>query len=557
MEATQTWPRPEEHFYASKKSSINRARLGLWGGAAIGIALFTAAQKSGFSWIATLLYLSFVALLDWFFRRQMRNGQVLASVDDGGITSPAFSGAIKRFEWQDVAEVKLTRVQSTPVLQLVLKTSQARPDKRDFWTGQNKARPVLTLAALDQATQEQLFDSIQTRLPSNAMGVMSPKLDNQLQQERAFQDRLKSFAPVPWLTYGLIAINAVIWLASLVYGADVSASPTDLLLRWGGNAASEVQRGEWWRLVSAMFLHSGLLHLALNMFGLYFAGVTVERIYGHRLFALIYLGSGLVGGALSLHFSAQTGVSVGASGAVFGVTGALLIAMVLQRKHLPKSLGKQTLWSLGFFILYSLAQGFSKPNVDNAAHVGGLLAGCLLAYLLPKHFDMNAFVQQYKPRALMGLLITAGLTAGLSGAAPTAQIDQRAGLLIVEGMRKLHDAGQAMQREAELVKMGKMSELESDERSRTVFAPMVRDALMVLNKAELPISDPRHAQLTGAKRLSTLTLEALEMDSVHPDGHNKPEPVNPQRMAEINEEIQMVSKQMIALNAKLANNKSP
>lgn len=389
MEMSPIGSPSQEHIYASKKSTLNIARLSLWGGAAIAIAIPATTSKNGFSWFVALFVLGFVGFLDWFFRRQMRSGKVYASLDDSGISSEAFGGQVKRFEWKDVSEVALTRVQNYPMLQLVLKASAERPDKRNFFTGHNVARPALALAALDQAAQEKLFQSIQMRVQSSSLGVAPPKLDNQLTQENEFQERLKSFAPIPWLTYGLIAINAAIWLATLGYGAGVGASPSDLLLRWGGNAASEVQRGEWWRMASAMFLHSGLMHVALNMLGLYSVGITVERIYGHRLFALIYFGSGLFGSALSLHFSAQKAVSVGASGAVFGVTGALLIAMWQHREQLPKTMGKQTFGSLGFFIFYALAQGFSKPGIDNAAHIGGLLAGCLLAYLLPERFDME------------------------------------------------------------------------------------------------------------------------------------------------------------------------
>lgn len=554
MEIDQSSAQPQEHFYASKRSAINLTRLGLWGGVAIAVAVPAATSKGGFSWFVALFMLVFTGLMDWFLRKQMHSGKVFATVDASGIASPAFGGKSKRYEWKDVSEVALTKVQNAPMLQLVLKSSAGRLDKRNFWTGNNTARPMLNLSALDQTAQENLFRAIQEHVHSGGFGDTPPKLENQLTQEKEFQNRLKSFAPIPWLTYGLIAINAGVWLASLMYGAGIAASPSDLLLRWGGNAASEVQRGEWWRMVSAMFLHSGLMHVALNMLGLYSVGITVERIYGHRLFALIYLGSGLFGSALSLHFSAQKAVSVGASGAVFGVAGALLVAMLQHRNQLPKTLGKQTLGSAAFFIFYSLGQGFSKPGIDNAAHVGGLLAGCLLAYILPERFDLEKYVRNYTSRALTGLLIAVSATAGLVSIAPAAQVDQRGVLFFADGMRTMNDALQAMKREAEQVKAGKISERESDERSRTVFAPMMRDVVTALSKAQLPSSDPLQPVLSDAKRMSELLVESFAMESVVQEGSNKPVPVDPQRSAEIEKEILEVFKhfEMVSTDLKIS-----
>ncbi|MFM2274736.1 MAG: hypothetical protein RL211_608 [Pseudomonadota bacterium] len=551
MKIEQSSAQPEEKIYASKKSLLALTRLGLWGGAAIAIALPAATSKSGFSWFVTLFMLSFVGFLDWFLRKQMHTGKAFATVDASGITSPAFSGKLKRFEWNDVAEVALTRVQNVPMLQLVMKASSDRPDKRNFWTGQNLTRPVLSMSALDDAAQEKLFKAIQHYVQNDKFGNAPLRFDNQIASEKEFQDRLKSLAPVPWLIYGLIGVNVAIWLASLPYGASIAGSPTDLLLGWGGNAASEVQRGEWWRLVSAMFLHNGLMQVALNMLGLYGVGITVERIYGRRLFALIYFGSGLVGGALSLHFAAQNAVSVGASGAVFGVTGALLIGMLQHRSYLPKTMGRQTLGSMGFFILYSLVQGFTRPGIDNAAHIGGLLAGCLLAYIFPERFNLEKFVQYQKSRALIGLFVAIGATAALASLAPTAQVDQRESMLFVDGMRKMSAALQAMQREAEQVKAGKMSERESDDRSRTVFAPMMRDVVVALNKAQLPNTDLRQPLLTDARRMSALLIESLEMASVIPEGSTKPQPINLVRAAEIEKEILLISQRFAKLQTSM------
>ncbi|MDR7307041.1 rhomboid family intramembrane serine protease [Rhodoferax saidenbachensis] len=547
-------PQPE-HFQASKRSTLNTTRLWLWLGGVIAIAIPSATAKDGINWFVTIFMLAFLGLLDWFLRSQMHKGQAYVSVDALGIGSPAFHGKTKRYAWSDIAEITLTRVHNAPMLQLVLRPSSGHLDKRSFWNGQNPARPALPLSALDEAQHGALLQAIERQRHGQSPHVAPPAVEDQLAQEKEFHARLKALAPIPWLTYGLIAINAAVWLVTLGYGAGFAGTPAELLLGWGGNAASEVQRGEWWRMASALFLHSGFMHVALNMLGLYSAGVTVERIYGHRLFALLYLGSGLMGSALSLHFSAQGGVSVGASGAVFGIMGALLVGFLQHRDKLPKTLGKQTLSGAGFFILFSLGQGFAKPGIDNAAHVGGLLAGCLLAYVLPERLDLEKFVRSYKTRGLLCLAITLGATAGVAGIAPAARVDQRATLDLASGMRAMAEAMQALQDEAQQVEKGALSLRESDTRSRTVFAPRMRQVLAELSKVTLADTDPRKPLLTDAKRMTELLLESLAMESVFPEGSDKPQPADPQRAADISKELTAISEHFVALQASLQNGK--
>lgn len=547
MNSVHSVEQSQTQFFASRKNSLTTTRISLWLGGVLGLLIPLATGKggSGALWMVAIPLFGFIGLLDWYLRKQMHIGKALVTVDALGIESPLFSGQQKRYAWSEVTEATFARTQNVPMLQLSLRASATRADKRSFWTGLNPSKPAVPLSALDDASQERLLTAIQQHLrDSRFSGAQQPAVVNQIAEERAFQERLKSFAPTPWLTYGLIAVNVTVWLALLRVGGGMAGTPSDVLLAWGGNAASEVQRGQWWRMASAMFLHSGLMHVALNMLGLYAAGVAVERIYGHRQFALIYLGSGLVGGGLSLHFAAQSAVSVGASGAVFGVTGALLVGLLQHREQLPKSFGKQTFGSLGFFILYSLAQGFTKPGIDNAAHVGGLLAGCILAYLLPKQFDHDTYVRQYKSRAAIGLVLIAGATISLATLAPPAAVDQQGVIAFLHGMRKLGAALHALEDEVQQVKSGKLSEQELDARSRTVFAPMMRDVVADLTHAVLPPADPRRPLLADAKKMAQLLLESFAMESMVKEGSDKPQPVDPVRMEAINAELTSVSARM-------------
>lgn len=562
MNHEQTPENSDESFYSSKKSQLGKVRRGLWLGAALGLAISAVSAKGSMS---DLLFVSAFVLLifwpmDWFLRRQLKTGQALVTLSHEAIKSPIFTGKIKCYPWNDIVSVSVESNQGAQYLRFQLAKSLEQPDKRNFWTGINYAHPTIPIAYFEPDVQEKLLGAVNRHLqqPLTDTGEKPQALVNPLTEEREFQERLKSFAPTPWITYLIIAVNVLVWGITVINGADILQTPADKLFLWGGNAASEVQHGEWWRLLTATFLHSGLMHLAMNMIGLASVGITVERIYGHRLFTLIYLGSGLIGSALSLHFSAQHAVSVGASGAVFGIAGALLVGVSQHRNQLPKTFSKQTLSSLGLFIIYSLMQGFSNQGIDNAAHVGGLIGGCLLAYLLPERFDMGHFIRNLKRRAIAGIVIVFAATTGLAAMAPHAVLDQKkifeGQAAFLRGANGFDTALKAIQQEQLDIRAGKLTERESDERSKTVHAPMFRKVLQNLSQASasLPPSDSRQPLLKDTKRMTELLLELLEMQSVYKQGSDKPEPADPERMAVIVAELKEIGTrvQRLAQDAK-------
>lgn len=546
-----------EFFYGSNSSPLGKARRWLWLSGLIGL-LATVATARG-SLQATLISGGFVlaifAVIDGYLRHQLRAGRVAATLTDEGIESPVFSGDEKRFRWADIAGASVENIQGHPQLQLLLAESTGVADRRDFLTGRNRARPTLLLNRFSAEEQGRLIAAVERRLrqqrPEAATAVAG--VSNAIAEEAAFQERLKQLAPTPWVLCFVVAANVIVWLATAIYGGSVLQTSADKLLLWGGNAASEVQHGEWWRLLTATFLHGGVMHLAMNMIGLVSAGITVERIYGHRLFLLVYLGSGLLGSALSLHYSAQVAVSVGASGAVFGVTGALLVAVFQHRHVLPKTFGKQTISSLAVFIVYALMQGFAKQGIDNAAHIGGLLGGCVLAFLLPERFDPAHFARHFKVRAVAGLALVLAATTGLAAMAPRAAVDQKrlfeSSALIARGMAGFDAAIKAVQQDAQAVQSGRMSERQADERSRAVHAPAFRAVLQDLSAAYLRPDDPREALVRDVRRMSELLLESLAMESVYRAGSDKPEPADPQRMTAIETELREIDARLQKLIA--------
>jgi rhomboid protease GluP len=542
-------------FYSSGKSHLAKARRWLWVGTAFGVAISVLNAKGSIGTIA--FSAGFVILLavaiDLIFRRQLKTGKPLVSITDEAIESSILTSKEKRYRWTDIVGASVEAQQGVPRLELRLSETLGVSDKRSFWSGTNHARPSIPLGSFAPEEQERLLQAVGLRLQqgSSVSESNGPALHDAIAEDREFQDRLKSFAPITWVLWAIVGINVLVWLATAMGGGNVMQNSADKLLHWGGNAASEVQRGDWWRLLTATFLHGGVMHLVMNMIGLISAGVTVERIYGHRLFLLIYFGSGLLGSALSLHFSAQHAVSVGASGAVFGVTGALLVGVFQHRDKLPKAFGKQTISSLGIFIVYALMQGFAKQGIDNAAHVGGLIGGCLLAYLLPERFDLAHFARHFKARAITGVALVLVATAGVAAMAPRAAIDQKRLFesqgLFARGIASFESALKALQQEADSVKAQRMTERESDERSRSVHAPSFRRVLGELAAVYLRPGDPREPLLKEVKRMTELFLESLEMQSVYQEGSDKPEPIDPQRMAAIERELKGVNTRLTKL----------
>ena len=149
-------------------------------------------------------------------------------------------------------------------------------------------------------------------------------------------DQLRLRMPQLRITPLLIAANVIVFVAMLFNGAGLWHSQNGVQLAWGANFGPATQDGQWWRLGSALFLHFGLLHISLNMFALWDAGQWVERMYGHFRFAVIYFSAGLAGNLLSLVIHAGHAVSGGASGAIFGLYGALLSYLWLERSRIHR-----------------------------------------------------------------------------------------------------------------------------------------------------------------------------------------------------------------------------
>lgn len=179
----------------------------------------------------------------------------------------------------------------------------------------------------------------------------------------------------------LIGANLLVFLLMLGAGAGLWHSQNEVQLAWGANFGPATQDGQWWRMGSALFLHFGLVHLAMNLWALWDGGQLVERMYGHLRFGIIYFVSGLSGNLLSLVVQGNEAISGGASGAIFGIYGALLVFVWRERQQLHISEFRWLFWGGLGFSAVSITLGLIIPGIDNSAHIGGLIAGCLLGML--------------------------------------------------------------------------------------------------------------------------------------------------------------------------------
>ena len=167
------------------------------------------------------------------------------------------------------------------------------------------------------------------------------------------------------------------WEKSITEGTFYGHT-TQFLLEHGALYAPGVRSGEWYRLVTHLFLHGDIMHLANNMLILFCLGNALEHYLGKFSYAGIYFFSGILAGLGSVVYNTDNTVSVGASGAVFGVVGAMAWLVIKNRGRLMGFTGPRML----IFVLMSVYAGFADQGVDNAAHIAGLIAGFLLAILI-------------------------------------------------------------------------------------------------------------------------------------------------------------------------------
>jgi membrane associated rhomboid family serine protease/tetratricopeptide (TPR) repeat protein len=291
-------------------------------------------------------------------------------------THQRWFGLLKKLpkSWQKASLVFLT---SGP-LSAEIKTALEGADKKNFFGRR------LTSAALDVSTQEThgpLPDIAKLALDSPdecSILELHQKLKKQDEGLRQFIGQLADTKS--WGTYLVMGLCVAVFAWASAAGGTEN---TFVLLRFGANYRPlTVDAGQWWRLIGSAFLHIGWLHLLVNMYSLYAVGPTLEKFIGNFRYLTLYAVAAVSGSAASAFLGASH-VSAGASGAIFGLFGACAVLGYRHREAIPKPIQQSLVGGMLPAIGYNLIYGFSVPGIDNAAHIGGLIAGAVMVSIVP------------------------------------------------------------------------------------------------------------------------------------------------------------------------------
>lgn len=242
------------------------------------------------------------------------------------------------------------------------------------------------------------------------VGMRCPECANQ----RTKVVRMREASRIPQVTYALIVINVIAFLAE--GNLSINGQPTDKVYEEGaligsirGLPSVGVAHGQWWRIVTGGFLHENLLHIGFNMYVLYILGMQLEPALGRFKFGLIY-GVSLLTGSLGALLVSPHAITVGASGAVFGIMGAFVVE--LRARKLPIMAGG--LGGIGGLILINLVISFTLPGISWGGHVGGLIGGALAAMVIQ-------LGDRYRAQALALAACAVIAAAAVAGSIATAK----------------------------------------------------------------------------------------------------------------------------------------
>ena len=241
------------------------------------------------------------------------------------------------------------------------------------------------------------------------------------QRGEVVDDARQPIMRTPWVHRGestigitqvIFGINAAVFLGMVLANSAVMDFSGRALVHWGANVGVLTFSGEWWRLLTNVFVHGGLLHVGFNMWCLWNLGALCESLYGPSTYLAVYLICGLGASVASAAWHPYV-PSVGASGAIFGLAGALIAAIKLGEFSVSRSALSGTLRSLGGFVVYNLIFGAIIPGIDNTAHIGGLVTGLIVGALIA----LIAPRQEQAPRRAAVFLIMILALAGVAIAA--------------------------------------------------------------------------------------------------------------------------------------------
>ena len=291
--------------------------------------------------------------------------------------------------------------------------------------------------------------------------------------ERAFRAQLDVVTPAAYVTTSLIAVNVLVFATACALGISILGGRAEEYLRLGANFAPLTTDGAWWRIATCLFVHFGIVHLALNLWALWECGRLGEKLLGNANFAAVYLFAGMCGGMASLLWSQQT-ITGGASGAIFGVLGALPACMLRAGASVPATALNRLRISMSTFVAYSLFQGFAQTGIDNAAHLGGLAAGFTLGLILARPLEPAQRRCGARRRLALGLLLAAAVLPTCAWLIPDVSRVYRQALALQKATAEFRAGEKVLQeRFQHIVDESRRGKLRSADAGRTLRATVV------------------------------------------------------------------------------------
>jgi rhomboid protease GluP len=273
---------------------------------------------------------------------------------------------------------------------------------------------------------------------SSPASTNCPACDDQLAQS-ARTPLLSSppaISPASFLiTIALITASVLVFAVMVLSGASAFDPTPRQAIAFGADYGPYTLGGQWWRLLTSMFVHFGFIHLGLNMWCLWNLGRAAEQFLGRFSYLLAYFAAGIFGSIASVYWHPQT-VGAGASGAIFGLAGVLVSFVYLKKTPSHLQINKNLLGSLGTFIFYNLVLGQAIPGISNAAHIGGLLMGLAVGALLP-----SAAASESTRRARLSFVVAITAITLVTAAVATKRL--RAGSSELSSIQDLLSAGKS------------------------------------------------------------------------------------------------------------------
>ena len=231
------------------------------------------------------------------------------------------------------------------------------------------------------------------------------------------------------VTIALIAASVLVFAVMVLRGVSAFSPTPQQGIAFGADFGPLTLGGQWWRLVTSMFVHFGFVHLGLNMWCLWNLGRAAERLLGRFSYLLAYLASGIFGSIASVYWHPQS-AGAGASGAIFGLAGVLVSFVYLKKTPANLQINSKMLGSLGTFIAYNLIFGAAIPGISNAAHIGGVVMGLAVGALLP-----SASADESSRRTRLSFVVAICTVALIASAVATKRL--RAGVSEIAAIQRL------------------------------------------------------------------------------------------------------------------------